>query len=162
MPRKLPNPTLAGIFMDSCAFDPKYSPEDAASNELFKLSKLPHRTQRLPIVIAHSTLKEIHHPNTPLWVRQLAATQIFTDPTSLTFDEQTVKTGILRVLTGTGKAENMSRDADHVFEAYKYSSYFVTTDAKILKRKDALRQFCRVEIMKPRELLDLYRERNGS
>lgn len=61
------NPLTTNNFMDSCAFDPKYKPEDRASEEIFKLSKVG----KILIQIAHSTQKEIDHPNTPGWVTLL-------------------------------------------------------------------------------------------
>jgi len=62
-----PNPKISNIFLDSCAFDPKYSPEDQASQEIFQR----HKSDELRTLdIAHSNLKEIDHPNTPDWVKK--------------------------------------------------------------------------------------------
>jgi hypothetical protein len=61
------NPFKTNNFIDSCAFDPKYdSLEVSASEEIFNLSKYG----KLVIQIAHSTQKELEHPNTPNWVRR--------------------------------------------------------------------------------------------
>jgi len=68
------NPWLTNNFIDSCAFDPKYEPEDIASVEIFRLSQ----KGKLLIHIAHSTQKEIEHPNTPDWVKREAQNLIYT------------------------------------------------------------------------------------
>ena len=77
--------------MDSCAFDPKYSPEDQASLRLFELSE----NGELSLEIGHSTQKEVEHPNTPAWVKREANKLIRTDETLLTQDELNCKSTIL-------------------------------------------------------------------
>lgn len=58
------NPWITNSFLDSCAFDPKHHPEDLAATEIFRL----HQEEGLGIRLAHSTQKEVDHPNTPAWV----------------------------------------------------------------------------------------------
>ena len=62
------------------------------------------------------------------------------------------------ILTGQGKPENSAADARHVFEAQKYGSYFITTDARILKRAEELQAACDINIVLPREFLALVRD----
>ena len=125
-----PDPRIRNIFLDSCAFDPKYWPEDQASQEIFlKRDKLKG------LVIAYSTLKEIDHPNTPDCVKTEANDLIYSIQTGLTRTEIQLKAKILRILAGNGKQEKMVDDANHVFEASKYSGYFITTDKKFLIKK---------------------------
>jgi len=138
--------------MDSCAFDPKYSPENDASLRIFSL----YEESAIVLNIAHSTIKEIEHPNTPSWVKKEAGTMIYSIETSLTQKEIAQKTEILKVLTGNGKPEKMAKDAEHVFEASKYCGYFITTDERILKKKDDLQAFCAAIIVKPSEFLEVY------
>ena len=137
--------------MDSCAFDPKYEPEDRASEEIFKLSKVG----KVLIQIAHSTQKEIDHPNTPAWVKREALNLIYTIPVHLTDSELKKLREIEAILAGNGKVENILQDAKHVFDAQKYGSYFVTTDSRILDRAGTLRLACNVNILKPSEFLSL-------
>jgi uncharacterized protein with PIN domain len=80
---------------------------------------------------------------------------IYTIETSLTSDEQSGKAKILRILAGNGKPEKMAKDAEHVFEADKYGSYFVTTDERILKKREELKDIVSVHILKPSELLEI-------
>ena len=138
--------------MDSCAFDPKYSPENDASLRIFSL----YEESAIVLNIAHSTIKEVEHPNTPSWVKKEAGGMIYTIPTSLTQKEVAQKTEILKVLTGNGKPEKMEKDAEHAFEASKYCGYFITTDERILKKKDDLHAFCAAIIVKPSEFLEVY------
>ena len=55
------NPKIRNNFLDSCAFDPKYSPQDVASQKIFEL----YKNGEMVLNIAHSNQKEIEHPNTP-------------------------------------------------------------------------------------------------
>ena len=60
-------------FLDSCAFDPKYSPEHEASARLSVLGS----EGAVVLHIAHSNQKEIEHPSTPAEVKREAAGMIY-------------------------------------------------------------------------------------
>ena len=145
------NPSIANILLDSCAFDPSDQYEQQASLEILALSD----NGDLIVEIAHSTQKEINHPHTPDWVKQRAAQKIVTEEVQLSPNEMRIKNEILNIISGSGNPENYRADAEHVFEAQKYGSYFVTTDNGILRKKDALRDLCQIEILKPSQLLAL-------
>ena len=142
------NPYKTNIFVDSCAFDPKYDPEDKASETLFN-------NDRLNLIIAHSNMKEIEHPNTPNWVKKKALSRIQTIETHLTPKENSIRNNIHAILTGNGNPEKMEQDAYHVFESHKYGSYFVTTDNRILDKRDKISKVSNACILKPSELLIL-------
>ena len=148
------NPLITNCFIDSCAFDPKYKPEDEASAEIFKL----YQEGELLIQIAHSTQKEIQHPNTPAWVKSEALNMIYTLSVNLIESEVRKLREIETILAGNGKIENILQDARHVFEAQKYGSYFITTDSRILDRAIRLRSACNVTIVKPSEFLSIVRQ----
>lgn len=148
------NPLITNCFIDSCAFDPKYKPEDEASADIFKL----YKDADFLIQIAHSTQKEIHHPNTPAWVKREALNLIYTLPVSLTESEVRKLGEIEIILAGNGKIENIIQDARHVFEAQKYGSYFITTDSRILARASRLHSVCNVTIIKPSEFLSIVKQ----
>lgn len=145
------NPWITNNFIDSCAFDPKYDPEDKAANEIFQL----HKEKELDVLIAHSTQKEIEHPNTPAWVKREAQNLIYTINVKLTSDEINKLREIESILAGNGKIENIRQDARHIFEAQKYGSYFITTDTRILKKADDIYRVCLVVILKPSKFLSL-------
>ena len=147
------NPWISNNFLDSCAFDPKYSPEDKAANEILRL----HKEDELLIIVAHSTEKEIEHPNTPNWVKNEAAKLLYTFRVSLTPDENALLRRIEQAIAGEGKVANITQDARHIFEAQKYGSYFITTDTRLLRRAPLIRTICRVHILKPSEFLKVVR-----
>ena len=148
------DPLIRNNFMDSCAFDPKYEPETSSSNEIFALSEAGN----FLLHIAHSTQKEIDHPNTPDWVKRTAAGLIFSMPVQLTEPEVALLNDIRRILAGNGTVENILQDAQHVFEAQKYGYYFVTTDKRILARAGDLGKRCSVSVLLPSEFLSIARE----
>jgi len=152
------NPFYANIFIDSCAFDPKYQPESNCAEEIFRL----YENDKINIVIAHSNMKETEHPNTPARVKEEALTKIFTMETNLVPEERQRKQDIWNILTGNGKPEKMKQDANHVFEAHKHGAYFVTTDARIIKKRGDLHRMCNARIVKPCELLALIKEHENS
>jgi hypothetical protein len=55
------DPRYSQFFLDTCAFDPKYTPENEAADELWTLNE----SGVLKLVLAHSNQREIDHPNTP-------------------------------------------------------------------------------------------------
>ena len=125
------DPRRANSFLDSCAFDPKYAPEDHAAREIKSLGD--QRT--VSLLLTHSNQKEIDHPNTPEDVKREARAMIFTIETDLNLEECTRRSEIHRVLTGNGQPEKYEADAKHVFEAGKYNGYFITTDRRILDKR---------------------------
>jgi predicted nucleic acid-binding protein len=143
------NSWISNNFIDSCAFDPKYDPEDKVAKEIFRL----HQDNNLSIIIAHSTEKEIEHPNTPSWVKKEAGGLIYTLDVSLTSQEKTLLHNIEKILAGHGKYGNIIQDARHIFEAQKYGVYFVTTDKRLLKKRHEIEKLCGVKILLPSEFL---------
>ena len=149
------DPLRTNSFIDSCAFDPKYHPEDQAAEELLNLN----RRDNPFLIIAHSTEKEIDHPRTPSTVKAEARGMIRSVNVQLTPPEQQRLHQIEQVLAGNGEIENIRQDARHIFECQKYGSYFITTDERILKRKNALLQLCGVSILKTSEFLPMVKGR---
>lgn len=147
------SPWLSNNFVDSCAFDPKYYPEDKAAAEIFRL----HQENDLGIVIAHSTQKEIEHPNTPVWVKKEAERLIYTLDVSLITQETALLQNIINIVAGHGERESFIQDARHIFEAQKYGAYFVTTDNRLLKRRNEIQKLCGVKILLPSEFLTIVR-----
>lgn len=74
---------------------------------------------------------------------------------SLTQPEIKLKQRILKTLVGKGKPENMAQDAEHLFEAQKYGSYFITVDRGILRKADALWALCGLVVLRPSTFLAL-------
>lgn len=150
--RNYPDQRRTTNFLDSCAFDPKYFPEHEAAQQIRQLAS----EGKVILILAHSNQKEIDHPNTPEDVKRDATNMNYSIPTNLTAPELTRRSQIHAVLTGNGDPANYEADATHVFEAGKYFGYFITTDSRILEKRDALSNICAAIIMKPSEWLALY------
>lgn len=149
--KQMINPWLTNSMIDSCAFDPKQSPEQQAAEELAKL----WQEHSLPLLIAHSTKKELEHPNTPLWVKKEAEARIYSVETDRTPSEFAVFRNIHEILTGEGNPENHIQDAEHVFEASKYGSYFITTDRRILSKKYRISKVSNATVLLPSTFVEL-------
>lgn len=149
-------PQKANIHIDSCAFDPKYYPENESAEEIFRLYENWKNTGII-LEIAHSVLKEIDHPNTPLWVKKRAYKIGYTISNDFTDEEKNLLRRIEEILAGNGKVENICQDARHIFEAHKHGHYFVTTDKGILEKKEKLNKTCScsLSVVKPSEILFL-------
>ena len=147
--RREMNPRYVNNFLDSCAFDPKVEPEAFASGEILAIAD----AGTFQLIVAHSTQKEIEHPNTPAEVKKRATERIFSLPVGLTQGEQRLRADIHRILTGNGKPENVREDAEHLFEAQKYGGHFITTDRRILDRGDELSAVCGICVLRPSDFL---------
>lgn len=156
--RNVPDPRYAHNFLDTCAFDPKYSPEDEAAQQIRTLGN----EGQVNLLLAHSNQKEVEHPNTPTDVKREAAGMIYTIETSLTQEERVQKAKINAILTGKGKPEKYAADAAHVFEAGKYVGYFITTDERILSKRVELKDISSAVIVKPSEWLKVFHETAGA
>ena len=151
--RRSLDPRRTNTFLDSCAFDPKVEPEHGAAQKIRSL----RRAGGISILLAHSTQKEVEHPNTPADVKAEAADMIYTISTDLTPAETERRARIHRAMTGDGNPARYKADAHHIFEAGKYGGgYFVTTDKRILDRKSELEAISGAVIVKPTEWLAIY------
>ena len=152
--RNYMDPRRSKNFLDSCAFDPKYAPEDEAARQIRDLGS----NDVVSLLLAHSNQKEIEHPNTPQDVKREAQGMIYTLETSLTQEELKRRVDIHSILTGNGKPEKYKADATHVFEAGKYMGYFITTDQRIIGKRQELSRVCPATIFTPSEWLRVFNE----
>ncbi len=111
-----PDPNLTSTFLDSCAFEPKVSPEHEATQRIRAL----WQSGEIQLILVHSVKKEVDFPNTPSEVKREAQGMIFTMPTNLTSPESARLATVLTIMTGNGKREKCEADANHVFMAGKY------------------------------------------
>ena len=152
--RNHPDPRRVINFLDTCAFDPKYTPEHECAQRI----RVLRNVAQVNLALAHSNQKEIDHPNTPDDVKREASDMNFTIKTALTPNEVKRKKLIHDILTGNGKAEKYEADAAHVFEAGKYVGYFITTDKRILGKRAELERESSATILKPSEWLIIFEE----
>ncbi len=150
-----PNPFLAPVFFDSCAFDGGDRRAQQASIEARTLFE----ENSGMINILHSIRKEIEYPNTPQWVKGLANDYILTLEVSLTGQENNELRDVETIIVGNGNLENRRADCRHVFEAQKYGHYFVTTDNGILRHSTAIKnRFSTLFIIRPTEFLEIIKQ----
>lgn len=146
------NPRRHLNFLDTCAFDPKYSPEHKAAEKIRVFAK----NHQINLILSHSNQREIDHPNTPQDVKDDAASMIRTVPTLLVLREQEMLREIHEILTGNGSFEKYSADAGHIFEAAKYGGCLITTDKRILGKMVDLKRVSRVVVLKPSDWLKAF------
>ena len=75
----------------------------------------------------------------------------YTLETDLNDDEVKRKAAVHAILTGNGASEKYAADAAHVFEAGKYGGYFITTDQRILGKREELQRASGAVIFIPSE-----------
>ena len=149
-----PNPLLRPVFFDSCAHDGGDKIEQAASNKARELFEQHGRK----INILHSVEKEINHPATPQWIKDLSRQTCHTIEMPLNDQEQETLRAIELIITGDGNLEKRRVDCRHVFEAQKYGAYFVTTDKDILKHCDTIKKRFTVPIVMPSQFLEIVKQ----
>ena len=151
--RKPFNPKTGITTLDSCAFNASDSAEAAAAQQILQLGK------NLTAIIfsLHSVREEIAHPNTPQAVKDDDAGMfISTIKTELTDSEQARKDKIDRIIRGKSEPETHAADITNIFEASKRGAYFVTVDARLLKKAAELKKACGIHIVKPSEWLSAF------
>lgn len=150
--RSVRDPRRRNNFLDSCAFDPKYAPEDAAAQQIRALGS----DGQVNLTVTHSNQKEIDHPNTPEDVKREANSMIYTINTPLNPNEVRRKAEAHEILTGNGRPEKYAADAEHVFIAGKFGGFFITTDLRILDKRKELGRLCSAIICLPSEWLKVF------
>lgn len=149
---RYPDPRRVNNFLDTCAFDPKVEPAHSSAMEIRALIEC----DEVSGLLSHSNQKEVDHPNTPAEVKAAAGAMIFTVKVEETSQERARKGAILDVLAGEGNKEKYRADADHVFQAGKYGGYFITTDNRILGRREELAKLGGGWVVDPVEWLKIF------
>ena len=153
--KKPPDPFYNPAYFDSCAFDGGNEQEQLDSKEARALLK----EKECDILLLHSVKKEIDYPQTPQWVKDEAATLIYTidmqqsniDPKELADTQQ--------IIVGNGDFKKREADCMHVALAVTFGRYFITTDNGILKHSgEILDRFSSLFIMKPSEFLAIIKQ----
>jgi hypothetical protein len=144
------DPTRRNIFIDSCVFDTDMENEKIAAMQLLDLFE----KEIIYLQLAHSTKNEISHPSTPGFKNLLANQMVYSIKTQRTQEQQKEKLLIYKILTGNSKKEKMKMDAENVFEASIYCAFFVTTDKRIIKKRNELQKVGSAIIVKPSELIN--------
>lgn len=148
-----PDPRIGNNCVDTHILDRKGIPEDSEVDEIVALRD----EHKLSIILPHSVMVEIEHPNTPMEVKRRAADFIFTKPVTLIDTERDLHRRVLDLVRGNAKAGKHESDSFHLVEAAKYARYFVTRDERLLRKRrhlsSLLPQLC---IATPSEFLAAY------
>lgn len=154
MAHKQRHPNYTHTFIDSCAFDPDNTEEEKCSRRLLAR----YDDGEIILQIAHSVQKEVEHPNTPNDVKALAQALIYTIESGLTPELLHTRNEIRALVRGNAKEGAHEKDADHLFELYKFGGgYFVTTDNRLLSLSEKLFAGYFVTTIKPCEYEALLR-----
>jgi hypothetical protein len=94
---------------------------------------------KINLIVPKGVRKEIEHPRTPVEKKETGLSKIFTLPVELNSEEQELHRRITEELRGNAQPGRHDADADHLFEAAKYSGYFITHDQRILDKSSKLR-----------------------
>ncbi len=145
------NPKRSNNFLDTCAFDPKVEPEASCARRIRELSN----EGKILLILSHTNQKEIDHPNTPSDVKLEAQAMIYSLSVQITVEEVKKQRKIHEILTGKASAGAHYADAAHIAESTKYGGSFITTDKRILSKRDELQKMGAV-IFRPSEWLDKF------
>jgi hypothetical protein len=127
------NPRVGNIALDANALDYD-GVRDQQIDRLLQLSS----EEKLSLVIPSSVKKEVINPKTPARVQELFGDQIFTVDVGRTPREQQVLKAVQDLMRGNAQPGKHAADGEHIFEAQKYCRFFVTNDARILNKREAL------------------------
>jgi hypothetical protein len=94
---------------------------------------------KFTLVVPSSVRRELQHPNTPAYVKQIALRVIYTlDVTPTEMEVQMIER-MKRIIQGNARPGRHDQDATHLVEASKYGRYFITKDARLLAKADIVR-----------------------
>ena len=143
------------FFLDNCAFDP-HDPFEQQST--FQIIKWAEESILIPEV-SESVLKELKHPNTPTWVRETASQFISSRHITLNSKQTEIENNIKGIIIGKARTETYENDALHIFIADDLGEYFITTDKRLLNKKNEIKKVSTgIKICKPSEFVQIVEE----
>lgn len=135
-PQPLP-PRRCNIGVDSNALD---RGNDEVRNRLVDRFRTMCDTGELIVVVAGGVRDEVQHPHTPDDVQKAVLSRIFNQRPGLNADQRAARHRIAVILQGNAKPGAHAADASHLSEAAETGcAYFITHDARILRKRDDLR-----------------------
>lgn len=91
--------------------------------------------EKIGLVVPYSVLREAANPKTPPRVRNLMAEQIYSLDVSRTQDELQMLLQLRQLMQGNAQSGKHDADGEHLFEAQKYCTHFITHDGRIIQRR---------------------------
>lgn len=150
------DPWFTNSSLDTCVLNSASLVEASAVKEILCLQN----EMGLSLIVSHSTKREFDHPNTPREVKMETSSKTCTVPVELNPQEMTIKRKLHSLIVGNGKASTYAADAEHIFEAQKYGSYFLTEDRRLLGKAAAVQEICELIVLLPTDFLQLVKQ-NG-
>lgn len=142
-------------YLDSCMFTKDN--QDSDKDRILALFESGVATFAIP----RSVKDEVDHPNTPLAAKNKADGMFFTFSVIPSPDEQRKKELVYAILIGNAINPIKHRaDANHILEAGIHHGYFITTEIRILNRKNELQVACGVRVISPADWLIIWDEQN--
>jgi len=146
---------IHNVALDSCSFDASDPVEEKACAQILKLVE-----DRVVIpTIPHSVMKEIDHPNTPVWKKKKAGEMVFTYDLGLNPEQKSRLESLKKIIAGKGKSEKFESDALHILIAEDSQEYFITADNRLIAKRKEIESFLPgVRICKPSEFIKIIEE----
>lgn len=150
--RRNNHPRYSHNYLDSCVF----RKDDNDKNITRILALIESRT--VDFVLPQTVKDEVNHNHTPREAKDKAKEVLLsTFPVQPSAKEKKTKERVHTILIDNAINEKKHKsDADHVLEAGIHHGYFITTDHRILKKREQLKAACGVRIVTPGEWLELY------
>lgn len=121
------DPRYCNFFLDANSLDRKNQCQSDTVDRFLRIC----RQLDINPTKSYGVQTEIQHSRTPDAVR-MDMNGIYTIKTSLTQNENPMKSRIRILMTGNAKTDKHTADADHLFEAQKYGGgFFITHDDRI-------------------------------
>jgi hypothetical protein len=128
MTRRKLDPRRANTLLDSNALEHSHQTQ---INRLLWLKA----EGKINLILPHGVRSETDHPNTPIQIKDMMSVQLYTLEVERSSSEEREIARIEAILQGNAMTGRHSADAEHVFEAAKYGGYFITHDARIVRKK---------------------------
>jgi predicted nucleic acid-binding protein len=146
------DPRITNTAIDANVLRYNQTAHDAAIDRLLRLWD----GDQVNLFVQHTVLSELQHPSTPHLAKRLGETKIFTERVSLTPDELKLRQMLQAMMQGNAGQGKHWADADHVFEASKYGSYFITADERINRKAREIAALVRLRVLTIEEFLTIY------
>lgn len=149
-----PDPRFAGIRVDNNFFDSSIgSIERQAADQIIELAE----SLTLSVAVPHTVRAELAHPNTPAETRQRAARLPYTLDTGM--GDRARLTVVKSIMLGNAQPGKHEADASHLYDSALWQcSYFVTCDARLLRKDDSLAEVIDdLWIVRPSQLMAIFR-----
>lgn len=130
------DPREANVAIDANSLDRTDTIRAAAVDRLLSLAA----DAKIRLIVPKGVRHEMLDPRTPAVVRNTGLSQIFTYSVDLNSQERRERRIIEAELQGNATPGKHTEDADHLFEASKYCTYFITHDERILRKSEKLQK----------------------